>query len=194
MNDSDKKKFHEIMMAAGEVYNREITKPLLKIYFAALSDLTIRQVNDAVMQHIKSTDTAASFFPKPAEIIKRAFGSDEDGKRRIEDRANMAWSVILGKISSIGSYGNLEIEDKQALAAVKGIGGWQALCMCTYEQLDWKKKEFIRAYDCYERTPVEHLPQGLPGLHDIENHKLEDRKKLAALMEQAEQKLLGDDS
>ena len=181
MNDNDKKKFQEIMMAAGEVYSREITKPLLKIYFSALSDLSIEQVSNSFMQHIKSPDQSGSFFPKPAEIIKRATGSTEQNKIAVNDRANMAWACILDAIAKIGPYGKLSLKDMQAMAAVKSIGGWTSLCMLSYEQLDWKKKDFINAYECYERTPIENMPKELPSLHDIENHKLDCAKTMKSL-------------
>ena len=71
MNDSDKLKFQEVMLGCGEVYNREITKPLLSIYFSALNDLSIEQVVMAVGAHIKDTKYG-NFFPKPCDIIRNA--------------------------------------------------------------------------------------------------------------------------
>jgi hypothetical protein len=71
MKDIDKVKFQEIMLGCGEIYNREITKPLLSIYFSALNDLSIEQVIASVGVHIKDTKHG-SFFPKPCDIIRNS--------------------------------------------------------------------------------------------------------------------------
>ena len=171
MLDSDKSNFHELMVGMGELYNKEITKPLLRIYFNALEGLTIDQVSLALSKHTVSADASSSFFPKPGDLVRQLEGTPKQAQQLIEDRAAMAWSCIENAISRIGSYGTLKLEDKQALAAVKAIGGWKSVCACTYDQLVWKQKEFIRAYDCYERTPIEALPDKLPGLIELSEHK-----------------------
>jgi len=183
MQESDKNSFHELMLGAGELYGKEITKPLLRIYFNALEDLSIEQVSGAMSMHIKNTDQAGTFFPKPADLIRNISGSVKEQQQLVEDRAEMAWACIEREISRIGSYGTLELEDKQAIAAVKAIGGWRALCMCTYDQLVWKKKEFVSSYDCYERTPLEALPSKLPGLIELSEHKAESKQGVKSLMD-----------
>lgn len=183
MQETDKNSFHELMLGAGELYGKEITKPLLRIYFNALEDLTMEQVTHAFSAHIKSTDQAGTFFPKPADLIRQITGSVKEQQQLVEDRAEMAWACIEREISRIGSYGTLELEDKQAIAAVKAIGGWRQLCMSTYDQLVWKKKEFMSAYDTYERTPLEHLPNKLPGLIELSEHKQEQQQGMKPLMD-----------
>lgn len=183
MQETDKNSFHELMLGAGEIYGKEITKPLLRIYFNALEDLTMEQVTHAFSAHIKSTDQAGTFFPKPADLIRQITGSVKEQQQLVEDRAEMAWACIEREISRIGSHGTLELEDRQAIAAVKAIGGWRALCMCTYDQLVWKKKEFVSSYDCYERTPLEALPSKLPGLIELSEHKAESKQGVKSLMD-----------
>lgn len=175
MQETDKNSFHELMLGAGELYGKEITKPLLRIYFNALEGLTMEQVAHAFSAHIKSTDQAGTFFPKPADLIRQITGSVKEQQQLVEDRAEMAWACIEREISRIGSYGTLEPEDKQAIAAVKAIGGWRQLCASTYDQLVWKKKEFMSFYDTYERTPLEHLTNKLPGLIELSEHKQEQQ-------------------
>jgi hypothetical protein len=183
MQETDKNSFHELMLGAGELYGKEITKPLLRIYFNALEDLTMEQVTHAFSAHIKSTDQAGTFFPKPADLIRQITGAVKEQQQLVEDRAEMAWACIEREISRIGSYGTLELDDKQAIAAVKAIGGWRALCMCTYDQLVWKKKEFFSSYDCYERTDLSALPSKLPGLIELSEHKAESQQGVKSLMD-----------
>lgn len=183
MQETDKSSFHELMLGAGELYGKEITKPLLRIYFNALEELTMEQVTHAFSAHIKSTDQAGTFFPKPADLIRQITGSVKEQQQLVEDRAEMAWACIEREISRIGSYGTLELEDKQAIAAVKSIGGWRQLCMSTYDQLVWKKKEFMSAYDTYERTDLSALPSKLPGLIELSEHKQEQKQGMKSLMD-----------
>lgn len=162
MQDQDKAAFRDMMMAAGEVYGREITKPLLQVYFAALSQCGIEQVQGAMMAHMQNPDSG-QFFPKPADFIRQMSGTSKQQEAAIEDKASMAWACIERDIRRIGSYGTLKMDDKQALAAVKAIGGWQSLCQTETSKMEWKRKEFIRMYETFERTPLDALPASLPG-------------------------------
>ena len=162
MQDQDKAAFRDMMMAAGEVYGREITKPLLQVYFAALSQCGIEQVQGAMMAHMQNPDSG-QFFPKPADFIRQMSGTSKQQEAAIEDKASMAWACIERDIRRIGSYGTLKMDDKQALAAVKAIGGWQSLCQTETSKMEWKRKEFIHMYETFERTPLDALPASLPG-------------------------------
>lgn len=170
MQDQDKAAFRDMMMAAGEVYGREITKPLLQMYFAALSQCGIDQVQGAMMAHMQNPDSG-QFFPKPADFIRQMSGTSKQQEAAIEDKASLAWACIERDIRRIGSYGTLKMDDKQALAAVKAIGGWQSLCQTETSKMEWKRKEFIRMYETFERTPLDALPASLPGRIEMSEKK-----------------------
>lgn len=162
MKDQDKTAFRDMMMAAGEVYGREVTKPLLQMYFAALAPVSIEQVQAAMMTHMQSPDSG-QFFPKPADLIKQMTGTTKQQEAAIEDKAAVAWACIERDIRRIGSYGTLKLDDKQALATIKAMGGWQSICQTETSKMEWKRKEFIRMYETFERMPLEALPSSLPG-------------------------------
>ena len=170
MQDQDKSAFRDMMMAAGEVYGREITKPLLQMYFAALAQAGIDQVQAAMKAHMQNPDSG-QFFPKPADLIKQMTGTTKQQDAAIEDRAAIAWACIERDIRRIGSYGTLKLEDKQALATVKAMGGWQSICQTETSKMEWKRKEFIRMYEAFERTPLEALPSSLPGRIELSEVK-----------------------
>ena len=172
MQEQDKDTFRDMMMAAGEVYGREITKPLLQMHFAALSHASIEQVQNAMMAHMQNPDSG-QFFPKPADIIKQMTGTTKQQDAVIEDRAAIAWACIERDIRRIGSYGTLKLDDKQAMAAVKAMGGWQSICQTETSKMEWKRKEFIRMYETLERTPLEALPSSLPGRIEMSEKKAE---------------------
>ena len=102
MQDSDKSSFHELMVGLGEVYTKEITKPLLRIYFNALKDMSIGQVDEAITKHVTSTDKSAEFFPKPSNLISQVKGTAQNNAQLVDDKANVAWHVIEAEIRRIG--------------------------------------------------------------------------------------------
>ena len=180
MQEQDKDRFSAMMKAAGEIYTKEITKPLMRMYFAALGQVTIDQAEKAMMAHMQDPN-CGQYFPKPADLIRQITGTEKQSERALEDRAALAWACIEGEIRRIGSYGTLNLEDKQAMAAVKAMGGWSQLCASTTEQLTWKRKEFINAYATFERTPVDMLPNKLPGRIEISASKESDNAALQSL-------------
>lgn len=162
MKNEDKRAFFDLMMAAGEVYGREVTQPMAAIYFSALANVSIEQVQEAMMAHMQNPDSG-QFFPKPADLIKQMTGTTKQQDAAIEDKAAIAWACIERDIRRIGSYGTLKLDDKQALATVKAMGGWQSICQTETSKMEWKRKEFIRMYETFERMPLEALPSSLPG-------------------------------
>lgn len=170
MKNEDKRAFFDLMMAAGEVYGREVTQPMAAIYFSALANVSIEQVQEAMMAHMQNPDSG-QFFPKPADLIKQMTGTTKQQDAAIEDRAAVAWACIERDIRRIGSYGTLKLDDKQALATVKAMGGWQSICQTETSKMEWKRKEFIRMYETFERTPLEALPSSLPGRIELSEVK-----------------------
>lgn len=162
MQNEDKRAFFDLMMAAGEVYGREVTQPMAAIYFSALANVSIEQVQAAMMAHMQNPDSG-QFFPKPADIIKQMTGTTKQQDAAIEDKAAIAWACIERDIRRIGSYGTLKLDDKQALATVKAMGGWQSICQTEISKMEWKRKEFMRMYETFERMPLDALPSSLPG-------------------------------
>ena len=62
MNDQDKKEFLEVMAGAGEIYNKSISKVLLRMFFAALEKYELSDVKDGFSAHV-TDDQHGSFFP-----------------------------------------------------------------------------------------------------------------------------------
>ena len=177
IEDKDKKEFSKLMIGLGETFGKEVTPTLMRIYFNALAAYTIDQVTESINKHVVDPDSG-KFFPRPADLIKQLTGDTKQQQREMEGQAEMAWACVEGEISRIGPYANLELEDQVAIACVKSMGGWAALCSCTYDQLTWKKKEFMSMYDTYSRTPLEHLPKRLPGLEELHNKGTEEKQAL----------------
>lgn len=178
MNDSDKKEFAVLFYGTGELYDKPVTKNLLQLYFNALKNYSIEQVQDGVGKHALDPKHG-TFFPKPADIVRHL----QTNEISVEQKAELAWAQVIREIRVTGSYGSLKLDDKQAIAAVKSLGSWMQLCSSTESEMTWKKKEFISMYETYERTPIEMLPSSLPGRIGLVEHKQEQSESFKRLMD-----------
>lgn len=168
MDDSDKKDFAVLFYGLGEYYDKPVTKNLLLIYFDDLKQYSLDEVKRGTSKH-RLDPKHGAFWPKSSDIIRHLQTSEISA----EDKAELAWSQVIREIRRTGSYGMLNLDDKQALASVKALGSWQQLCNSTETEMTWKKKEFMNVYSTYEKTPVEFLPSSLPGRIELVEHKKE---------------------
>lgn len=130
MTDADKKQFAGLLGALGEIFGQEVSKPKLKLYFAALRDLTIEQIERATEQIAGS----AKFFPRPVEIREAVEGS-------IQDRAAVAWQTFLGLCERSG-YPSLQIADGALRFAIEEMGGYRE----AVAKVNGASPEMARAY------------------------------------------------
>ena len=132
MNDLDKQEFKTQMIGLGETYGKEISKSLLKIYRQSLECYPIEDIIMGISRHLVC-QKHGGFFPKPADIIRNI----EVNKPSCDLKANSAWLQITKTMSSVGAYGSLQLEDKQAIMAVKMLGSWRDLCHTDLNKLDF---------------------------------------------------------
>ena len=170
MTNNDQQKFKELIALISETYGEQFSGAQIVMWSTLFKSVTIEQFENAVYAHISCPDTGM-FTPKPANIMKFINGTTKQNDQQLEDKADMAWLTITGEVKRVGSWGSLKMEDKQALAAVKSLGGWKFICSKTEAELVWLHKEFIATYKNFENTPVEALPNNLPGRILLENAK-----------------------
>ncbi len=170
MTENDGNKFKELITAINVTYGEEFTQPQTLLWWNMFKPYSIEAFEQAVYQHMSDPDQGI-FSPKPANIMKFINGTTKQNDQQLEDKAMLAWMVIIGEVKRIGSYGSLKLEDKQALAAVRALGGWKFICSKTESELVWLQKEFVATYQTFENTPTEALPNNLPGRILLENSK-----------------------
>ena len=182
MDDSNKREFQEIVLATAELYSTvkkiEVTPIMLKLFFSSLRDYTVEQVSYGFEQHL-SDPVDGKFFPKPANIIKHL----KTKELSTEEKAELAWGQITYELRKTGSYGNLVLDDKQALAALRSFTSWKEFCAMDVTKLTWAKKEFLSMYSTYQNTRVEMLPSSLPGLVDLQHHKKQEAQSMQNLLQ-----------
>lgn len=189
MLDTDKAEFKMLMVGIGELYGKEITKPLMRIYFSALTNYSLQQVEAGINAHTMDSKHG-SFFPKPADIVRHL----QVKQLSTEEKAELCWAQIEREIRTTGSWGKLELDDKQGLAALKSFTSWKDLCSMDVGKLTWAKKEFISMYSTYENTPIEMLPSSLPGRVELVEHKEESVKSMQNILKGIKQHRLDNKS
>lgn len=174
MNDKDKKHFGELMAMLGEVFQKEISKPLLRIYFLSLQDFNIREIEKAVSKII-GTRKITGTIPLPAEIREAACGS-------LDDRAQIAWTALLWAIEHVGHMASVQFEDPIIHDTVRAMGGWIRVCSAdgdVYNEewhtknLQWRRKDFIGMYKSMAEQDGKLLPY-LIGMQEAENKGIYD--------------------
>jgi hypothetical protein len=159
---NDLQRLNNLLGQLSVNYRREITEADAANFKLMLMRWGVDVLEAAVQAHMFDPD-GGQYFPNIANVSKHAEGTAKQNAAAVEDKAAIAWACIERDIRRIGSYGTLKLDDKQALATVKAMGGWQSICQTETSKMEWKRKEFIRMYETFERMPLEALPSSLPG-------------------------------
>lgn len=161
MDKKDYKAFEKIMASLNELYGdpgKKVSDLKMELYFTALKDLSIGQLNDAV--NILIQTKTMKVWPLPAEIRYTVEGNPQD-------KAAIAFDKLLGAVRSIGPYRTVIFDDPAIHAFIQSYGGWEDICDKTVEEWKFMRSEFVKGYaGLSKRTDV---PLKLMGIHDASN-------------------------
>lgn len=163
MTDNDKKMFASIMYPLGKIYDLALEdKYIMRVWFEALSDLSIEEVGKAVSAYLKSPDFG-TYKPKPADIIKMIQGTSLD-------KSFQAWSKVESAARRVGSYQTVVFDDPIIHRVIEDMGGWVDLCQKNESELPFVAKEFTARYKGFSvRGEMPVHPTRLYGLTDRVN-------------------------
>jgi len=150
MIERDDEKFSGMLIAAGELYNKTLSTAVIGIYWNALKNYDLGEVQRAFSSHAADTDNG-QFMPKPADLIRHIQGSKEG-------RALQAWSKVEKAIRTIGHYDSVVFDDPFIHQIIDEMGGWCKVCGTSEDEMPFKSKEFEKRY----RAAL------LSGLNDIQ--------------------------
>lgn len=135
-NRSDKERFAAAYAGVAEVQGRTVTKAAMSIFFSAVKQYDIEDVEAAFTAHLLDPDHGR-FLPTPADI-ERHIGGDS------KSRGIAAWNRVLDAISAHGRTASV-IFDAKTMRAVQTMGGWEYLCSSDEDQ-KWLEKRFVEHY------------------------------------------------
>ena len=131
----NQKSFIEAMTALADIFDKEMTNPAIKLYWAALKEFSDEEVHAAMAQCLNS----GKFMPKPSEI--REFIVSRPADKGIEQ-----WGKVMLFLKKEGSYGDPNRLGHETFDVIQKMGGWKSICACDYRELDFKKKHFLDLY------------------------------------------------
>ena len=152
----DKNKFKEFMAGLGELYDKEVTPLLIKIYWQTLEPFSDVECENAFNQTIATS----KFWPKPVEFLDILQGSGED-------KATMAWLEVDKAVRHIGTLASVQFDDPVVHSTIEALGGWESLGNVTEYDWKWIRKDFISMYPRMARK--EKHPKRLIGQTEREN-------------------------
>jgi hypothetical protein len=149
MVKTDRKRFLNAFGTLCVTFDKAASNILMDIYFNALIQFTIEQVETAISEAIGTL----KFFPKPAELIQLCKGPQGSS----EDKALSAWSKLMGSLEA----GAPPINDPCITKTISTLGGWDHLISLSYAELGWIEKRFIEYYAHFQQNGQLELSEGL---------------------------------
>jgi hypothetical protein len=132
-------KFSEVLMAAGLVFNKEISETLVRVYLKALQPHSPASCTQALERLI----TTSKFMPRPADIIEALEGDTHA-------QALVAWPEVerLARDSS-----NAASSDPITQAVIQEMGGWKRFGQAKYAEYPFLQREFLDRYKTFKTSP-----------------------------------------
>lgn len=164
MNRADTERFEEVFYALCNMYGKDPTAFLFKAFFETLSDLTIEQVEEAVIGYMAQPEAASAFMPTPGTLRKLAIGS-------LEDEAMSEWRRVINAVRAYGGYRSVAFDNPMVHAVIKDLGGWSAICRTETSELPFLEQRFCKLYQRAKNTPIQNLeyPSHLAGIVETTN-------------------------
>jgi len=134
----------------GEIFGREITPELVKVWCRLLADVDAEALNRACERAAKT----CKFFPSPAEI-RGQFDQANAGGFELE--AEEKWQNLLAWVrrfyhSDLGVTRGAPQLDPTVEFAARAAGGFHWLECCPESELQWAKKRFMETLSCIHET------------------------------------------
>jgi hypothetical protein len=162
------------LVKCGEVYGREITSALVSIWLRELSSMDGQTINRLFSRHLKTS----RFFPTMADLLAPQI---EAKKMEVSESAEIGWQKVMAYVRDwvhpdITFSRAPKLPEKLDRCA-RAAGGLSWLRECPSEELQWRRKAFIEAYERWEQLEQDHflLPDG-----EIKELFAQAAKKLSA--------------
>jgi len=158
MTEKDMERFTFCMAALGEAFSQEITPLKIEIYFKALQDLPIDDIERATWEIINTRATAS--FPKVAEIRQAISGN-------LEDKAMLALEKVEKAMREVGAYRTVVFDDPVIHMVIESFdGGWPGLCAIPEREWKFARKDFLKLYQAMSKEKNRRPVPKLVGIHE----------------------------
>lgn len=164
--------FSKSIMVLGEIFDVNVSKHKMDIYFEILKSYTDEQIEKAFEIIVRT----CKFFPKPAEIIELIEGKENE-------KLLLMWEKIKNAIRDHGAYESIAFEDRIINQIIESLGGWVFLCSTPNEEMKWRQKEFERLYYVFRNQNVKEMPVYVMGITEQCNRQIGVENEFTGIME-----------
>lgn len=152
MTPNDFQRFKAVMAGMGRVFGADVDSVLLDAYWLALRDWMLTEFEDAAA-HLMAN---SQFMPKPADFNELRKAGRETAGEAFQRARQIVRSLFPREYSSHQSG------DPRLDAAIRACGGYEALAMCTTENIGFFENRFREHYESI--TDAEDVRGALPNL------------------------------
>lgn len=143
MTPTDRIAFLEVVVGFAELKGKALSAPALELYWRAMQGWHIEEFRAAAAQLVRTCE----FMPTPKDF--------EDLRRASRPTAGEAWADVLQYVRDGGAgsglptrgYDGAVITDPVVLAAVRAVGGFQAIAMSRTDQTPFLERRFCEHYE-----------------------------------------------
>ncbi len=142
MDNQDRQRFSVVLTGMAKLYERQIDAALLEAYWLGLRDWSITDFEQVAGRLLATS----KFMPRPADF-------NDARNAATKPAAAEVWALARKSIKYT-PYGYVEKEgiDPLISAALRVIGGPDALAMCPMDKLTFLEKRFSEAYANLDTT------------------------------------------
>jgi hypothetical protein len=127
-------KIAQMLAIFGELYDKEITEPLVRIYAKMLGDVPDAEL-EAMTEHCLAE---CHWFPKPADFLGFR-------RKQVAIEADEAWNLVLKTAASPGRKRSVQFMDRRIGHALAAVGGFHHVCNSTVVACQTTLREAFKA-------------------------------------------------
>ena len=161
MQEADKRDFADMLKAVLDLYGKEASAPVLRLWWAALEQYSSDEVRHGLTRFVRSADSG-TFPPKPADIIRMIEGTSGD-------RGMIAWGKVQEAFGRVGGWQSVAFDDPVIHAVIEDMGGWPKLCSTEGDEMPFRAADFAKRYRAYAERGLERFPPYLTGRSEADN-------------------------
>ena len=162
MKKEDIEKLGKILNVMGVIYERQVSKELIRIYFETLKEYDISEISRAFNLHIRDRERG-QFFPKPADLLAQILA--DEGVLAI-----LAWDKAYEGIKQGAYYDTMIFDDPVIHMTITQMGGWLEFSDLLIKDIPYRRAEFIKLYKHFQKHPID-APKRLAGFHEMNNRR-----------------------
>ena len=165
MQSKDKKTFSDVLTAIALACGKEINEKTYEVYFQALNDLSLADVELAGVKLLQTWDKPG-MLPTPGQFREAVFGDPGS-------RATVALETVKRAMSLSGAYKSVCFTDDALMVAVENHGGWPEVCKAytdlRVKDVSYWEHEFKQVYQQALKAGRKPQSRHLPGICESHN-------------------------